>query len=435
MRRRWSVWLVGVAVVAAACSGGSGGDRTGGAEAELGIAASADAFGSTPVPAARLVDFANAVVDIHGGAEGFARTWWALDRGYTVAQLTDGYAGVLGADGFVGGLDPANPPLGLLSEPPQEEAEALAMSVSVGGLAGPGSFVGDTEAQQRYVEFVGASLLEIYLRGGQHAFDLPDVPEPADLTFEQEAGMTLIAAALLGRGYTPTQVIEALVLGSFEEFGAGIEACYAIPGEEPVGVDRYVDSCGPLGEAARTPDDAGSDEPDDEPGDDLDASEPPPDDALDDDLIATYEGLFDAELLNPTLRYGGRVLRNGLTLEIVDGVAQLTTIFEVEGSPTFIGSGDRVLCVADLLQVIEFPATPVGSDTAFELLGTFSVHQGPGTGEDCDGDDDPSSFEAPVTAQVALDIGVAPDVEAAALVELLFRGERLGEPIRLARID
>jgi hypothetical protein len=151
------------------------------------------------------------------GAEGaFFVTLVAFDLGYSAEQVIAGVAG-MGADGTIPDVDPAGPPLGMLSETgldgqgPPSAAPVITAPVAVGVVAyGPD----DATPQDTYVVDVGSWASELWEAGQD--------------SLRTELTMTDVVLGLAAQGYSLDQIVEALVAGEWELLTAGDNACFII---------------------------------------------------------------------------------------------------------------------------------------------------------------------------------------------------------------
>jgi hypothetical protein len=136
----------------------------------------------------------------------------SFDLGYSTEQVIAGHEG-LSADGTIDGVVPVGPPLGLLSPLPASSGGApggvLAAPRRILAVAGDG-----LSPENQYIDFIDATLGEVFDAG------MARLQEETD--FQQSVvEMTILLGSA---GYSPGQIVEALILGTW-----GIEGpCFVI---------------------------------------------------------------------------------------------------------------------------------------------------------------------------------------------------------------
>jgi hypothetical protein len=202
---------------------------------------SPDVVGAFDYPgvAASITAAATSIVEVHGGALGFAVTVVAMDHGYSAQQIVEGPA--IDADGVIMGVDPDGAPLGVLAAGPQGF-----------GFRSAGS--SGSSARDRQLGFLGATLDDVYLAGvravaNQQAAEAAAAAEEAEARAEQdrildtEKLMTIVVIALIAQGYSLEQALEGVFLS---EFSVG-QPCPRLP-EPPAGptIPALLGDCEPI---------------------------------------------------------------------------------------------------------------------------------------------------------------------------------------------
>jgi|GEM_PF-3617391 len=202
--RRMAVPAAVVALATAACGGGASV-----------FTVSSEAAGGPVRLSAEAIEVAGAVADSLGPEPGLLAVGYALDRGYTSAQIASGaQAGQLSAGGVIAGVDPALPPWGIFAALPTRSAapsrDGEAAAAGSGGAAraalhSPGSITGEELLRQAALEFglaTGESGGTISVeRPGGRAEDLP-----------WAVFMTGLIVDLAEVGYTAEQILLGIVL-------------------------------------------------------------------------------------------------------------------------------------------------------------------------------------------------------------------------------
>ena len=182
-----------------------------------------------------------------GDREGFARLLLAVDAGYSLTQIISHPS--LTEYGTVEGTDPDGGPLGLLDDPP-EPTSGLAPSPVF--LAMVVAQAPSWSAAETYIGFIDDTVGDLFDAADEHIRTAREA-EQAELEWEQ--AVTTVTAALLARGYSVEQVIEALILDEAKGITGlgGISrrptACYTIstdPPTVPPGTDLLVGECAPI---------------------------------------------------------------------------------------------------------------------------------------------------------------------------------------------
>lgn len=238
-----------LALIAAACSGGSGGaDDVGTATlptaeteaeaeaedaeqvtAETESAPEPDTESAETDPSLPLLASVGRNVAEHGDAGAFAVTMIALDRGYSVEQIAAG--DVIAVDGSIGTEQPAGSARGFLVSGPQ-------------GLMRRQADVRLPEELDLRVEFLGSTLNEIHgATWNRHE----EAVKQAAAEFNEEftpdhVRLSWAVVQLVSRGYTPEQAIEGLVFG---EVTLDSPVCGRLP-EPPEGPPTSLDGCPPI---------------------------------------------------------------------------------------------------------------------------------------------------------------------------------------------
>ena len=204
--------------------------------------------------AADLIAASETIVDDWGDREGFARLLLAVDAGYSLTQILD--HPTLTEYGTVEGAAPDGPPLGLLDDPPEAPASGAAPSpIFVAMIVAQ---VPGWSASETYIAFIDDTVGELFDVAQSH---LQAAREAEQETLEWEQGVTTVSAALLARGYSADQVIEALLLGEVSGIaglgGSGLPTtCFTIsttPPTLPPGTDLLEGECAPLSSGTGPP--------------------------------------------------------------------------------------------------------------------------------------------------------------------------------------
>jgi hypothetical protein len=179
-----------------------------------------------------------------GDEDGLAVLLLAVDAGYSIEQIVENPS--ITAAGTIAGVEPAGAALGLLEDPPPGVATqgASGAMLVVFQDAPPDWTPSDT-----FIDFVDNTAGDLFFAARAHLEDLRSRDAGAD---EWELAITTTTAGLLARGYTPDQVIEALLLGQVGfTYGdgssdrAGVVCFYVEPDPAivPPGTDRLADAC------------------------------------------------------------------------------------------------------------------------------------------------------------------------------------------------
>jgi hypothetical protein len=251
LRSRLIPSLLAVILIGVGCGQGDDGGTT--------TSPSAEPSGSF---ADDLTAASETIVEDWGDEDGFAVLLLAVDSGYSVAQIVDNPT--LTLIGTIDEVEPEGPSPGLLADPPEEAASGsaalpvvLAMTLAQPSDWGPG----DT-----YIDFIDNTVSELFDAARDH---LETVRTEEQLEAKWELSVTVVAAGLLGRGYSPQQVIEALLLGEVtvstgQSGGTGLPIfCYSIASDPPVvapNPDLIEGDCPPLGTGADNPETESSNE-------------------------------------------------------------------------------------------------------------------------------------------------------------------------------
>ncbi len=205
----------------------------GGSDSESGSAASDTRAATTPNAALPessgaqittdvIAATSNRIGDQHGERLGFAVTVAALDSGYTAAQIVE--SATPNEDGLIDGVEPAGPPLGVLSAPPE-----------------PGGFRRTAQPGNPPVGDFRVTVLNTTLEGiYDKAFPVTDLQAEFDQrTAEAREGFTEAdygilngVLILMGRGYTLEQAMEAFFFGTL---GLDANLCLRVTDELPKG--------------------------------------------------------------------------------------------------------------------------------------------------------------------------------------------------------
>jgi len=209
------VLVAGLFVGAAACGGGSdGGDSRIDETVPGEQVTEQEAASSSPTP----IVVGNAIVDLHGPDAGVAATLYALDAGYSVAQLTvAALDGTLGADGSITGVGPLEGGQGVITAP----VEGIRRSTDAPERS--------AEEVQREIERKLTTLETIQLLGaplgvgGDIAYDdvfpsgssTSDASEPElDPAAKEAAAATIgVMVSLVDVGYSLDQVVNGFIFG------------------------------------------------------------------------------------------------------------------------------------------------------------------------------------------------------------------------------
>ena len=179
-----------------------------------------------------------------GDEDGLAVLLLAVDAGYSIKQIVENPS--ITAAGTIAGMEPAGAALGLLEDPPPGVAtQGAAGAMLVAFQDAPP----DWTPSDTFIDFVDNTAGDLFFAARAHLEDLRSRDAEAD---EWELAITTTTAGLLARGYTPEQVIEALLLGQVgftygagSSNGAGVVCFYVEPDPAmvPPGTDRLADAC------------------------------------------------------------------------------------------------------------------------------------------------------------------------------------------------
>jgi hypothetical protein len=195
----------------------------------------------------RLVAATERIVDDWGDREGFARLLLAVDAGYSLTQIVSHPS--LTEHGTVEGADPDGEPLGLLEDPPASTSGRAPTPVFLAMVVAQAP---SWSAAETYVGFIDDTVGDLFDAAHEH---IRTAREAEQEELEWEQAVTTVTAALLARGYSAEQVIEALILDDAKGITGlgGISrrptACYTIstdPPTVPPGSDLLEGECAPI---------------------------------------------------------------------------------------------------------------------------------------------------------------------------------------------
>lgn len=230
---RVAALVLAAITVLAGCSGSAGAD--------------ADV---TPIPLsdAQLEGAATTLVHTHGGPEGFALALVAIDQGYSAAQIVDHADAVTwtSLDTPVLPVEPASDSAGVLVAPDSATAQGAAPVTLAMAFAPALRTAPNGAAQDLLIRHPGEQTLAIIDAATDWVVTVEQTdtaaqidPSTSDASYE-EMRAVLYILALTHRGYSPEQVIAAIVLDDVAIQWPG--TCPFIPGEAPQFMDQSAET-------------------------------------------------------------------------------------------------------------------------------------------------------------------------------------------------
>lgn len=211
-----------VLLVGTGCGGASESESSEPATSESAAGSDASPSSGADITSDIVAVTSNRIGDQHGERLGFAVTAVALDSGYSLEQLVE--SPTPSADGSIEGVQPAGPPLGVLSAP-----------------AEPSGFRRSATPDETPVGDFRVTVLSTTLEGiYDKAFPIADPQAELDARTAAaregytEADYDILFAVLMvvGRGYTLEQTMEAFFFGTIESDAFG---CLRVEDEPPRG--------------------------------------------------------------------------------------------------------------------------------------------------------------------------------------------------------